>query len=104
MSKEKPKLKIQLVLERCPHCRVANPTLEQLWQSATVRYDDTNRRYWRIYRCTRCGSLVTAAANTFDADIIEMYPSQIEASSAIPQKARDYLNQAMDSLQSPAGA
>jgi hypothetical protein len=33
-----------------------------------------------------------------------MHPSHTEADLAIPQKARDYLNQAMDSIQSPAGA
>lgn len=101
---DKPKLQVQLILERCPHCRVASPTLEKSWEAQTTRYDGTNNRFWRIYRCTRCGGLVTAAARGPEQDIAEMYPSHIEADAAIPEKARDYLNQAMDSLQSPAGA
>lgn len=103
-SKEKPKLQEQLVLERCPHCRVASPTLEKMWETRTARYDGTNDRFWRIYRCTRCGGVVTAGGRGWDHDVIEMHPSHMEADAAIPEKARDYLNQALDSLQSPAGA
>ena len=104
MEKEKPQLQDQLIVERCPHCRVASPTLEKQWETRTQRFDGTNQRAWRVYRCTRCGSLVIAAATNFNLPIIEMHPSHIEADSAIPDKARGYLNQAMDSLQSPAGA
>jgi len=47
---------------------------------------------------------VTASAQEWARTVIEMFPSQVEADEAIPSKARDYLNQAMDSVQSPAGA
>lgn len=101
---DRPLLHNQLVIDRCPHCRVAHPTLEKAWEANTVRYDGTNTRFWRIYRCTRCGGLVTAASTNWSQPVTEMHPSHAEADAAIPEKARNYLNQAMDSLQSPAGA
>lgn len=103
-NNQKPQLKMQLVIDRCPHCSVASPTLEKLWESYTRKFDSTNLRYWKIYRCTRCGSLVTAASVDSEGFVSEMYPSHTEANEAIPSKARGFLNQAMDSLQSPAGA
>lgn len=105
MSMEKPRLESQLVLDRCPHCSVASPTLEKAWEAETRRFDGTDIRFWRIYRCTRCGGLVSAASRENLGGLVsDMYPSHTEADEAIPQKARDFLNQAMDSLQSPAGA
>jgi hypothetical protein len=47
---------------------------------------------------------VSAYARSWDQPIGGMYPSYERANESIPQKARDFLNQAMDSLQSPAGA
>lgn len=99
-----PLLSQQLVIDRCPHCNVANPTLEKMWESQTSRFDTTDTRCWRIYRCTRCGGLVSAFARSWDQPIGGMYPNYERAHESIPQKARDFLNQAMDSLQSPAGA
>ena len=103
-EKQGPILQNQLILDRCPHCRVASPTLEKVLETQTSRFDGTNMRSWRIYRCTRCGGLVTAAAANWNNRVSEMFPSHLEADTAIPQKARNFLNQAMDSLQSPAGA
>ncbi len=104
-NKHKALLAHQLVLDRCPHCNIANPTLEKIWEGQTKSFDNANLRYWRIYRCNSCGSLVTAASDKmWDYPVSEMYPSHTEADEAIPSKARDFLNQAMDSLQSPAGA
>lgn len=99
-----PLLSQQLVVDRCPHCSVANPTLGKMWESETRRFDSTNRRCWRVYKCTRCGGLVSAYAQQWEGSIGGMYPNYERAAETIPQKARDFLNQAMDSLQSPAGA
>jgi len=61
-------------------------------------------RYWKVYECQRCGGLVTAASNTGNGAIAEMYPSRTEVDQAIPQAARDYLSQAISSIHAPAGA
>ena len=99
-----PLLGQQLMVDRCPHCSAANPTLEKSWETTTQKFDNSNNRCWRVYRCTRCGGLVSACAEGWNHPISNMYPSYERANESIPQKAQVFLNQAMDSLQSPAGA
>src|SRR5258706_12924273 len=70
----------------------------------TASYSGGNKRYWRFYTCARCGGVVTAAATGPDEEVIEMYPQPTEVSEAVPERARNYLNQAINSLSSPAGA
>jgi len=104
-NNERPQLLEHLLLDRCPHCSVASPTLERTLEAQTRNFQGQNLRYWKIYRCTRCGGLITAGSNISSGGFTtEMYPAHIEADGSIPPKARDFLNQAMDSLQNPAGA
>jgi hypothetical protein len=93
-----------LKIDRCPHCRVAFPTLSKVWETITTEYDGTNQRHWRIYQCTGCGHLVSAYAQGWNAQVLKIFPSHTEADLSIPEKARHYINQCMDSLGSPAGA
>jgi endonuclease I len=94
----------QLDLNRCPHCSVDKPTLAYAYQLNTVDFSGTNQRAWRFYRCNRCGGVVTAAAKSMDGDVTELYPSGVDVDGAIPDKAREYLNQAINSLSAPSGA
>jgi len=94
----------ELELSRCPHCNVDTPTLQIIHQAQTVDFSGKHKRFWRIYRCNRCGGLVTAAAESWDADVTELYPSGIDVDAAIPERAREYLSQAINSLSSPSGS
>lgn len=94
----------QLDLDRCPHCGVDRPLLQQLSQWETRNYLGQNHRRWRVYQCSRCGGLVTAAAPDWEAPVTECYPAISEVDSALPEKARGYLQQALNSLHAPAGA
>lgn len=97
-------LNSQFDLKRCPHCNVDTPSIVICNQLETSNFDNSNKRVWRIYKCNRCGGLVTAAARAWDGEAIEIYPSAIDTDTTIPDRARDYLNQALNSLSSPAGA
>jgi Domain of unknown function (DUF4145) len=97
-------LATQLDLNRCPHCNVDTPSLTIIHQAQTMDFSLTHTRAWRVYCCKRCGGLVTAAAKSFDGDLTEIYPSGIEIDAAIPERASEYLNQAINSLSSPSGA
>lgn len=100
-----PKLLATLLdLNRCPHCNVDTPTLAFCNQLDTVDFTGTNKRSWRFYRCNRCGGVVTAAARAVDQDVLELYPRGTDIDAAIPDRARGYLDQAINSLSSPAGA
>lgn len=47
---------------------------------------------------------MTAAARGWNQDLIEQYPSVTDVDASIPDRARTYLDQAINSLSSPAGA
>ena len=97
-------LATQLDLNRCPHCNVDRPTLQFASEIQTLDYSLAVRRHWRFYRCNRCGGVVTAAAREPDQEVIEIYPNGRDVNEVIPQRAREYLNQALNSLSSPEGA
>ncbi len=94
----------QLEIERCPHCNVDNPSLLQVYDIfLTKTYSGRNPRYWCVYKCQRCGGLVIAASRVEQGTIIEMYPASSGVDDNIPEPARDYLKQALNSLHAPAG-
>ena len=47
---------------------------------------------------------MTATANTQTAEVTEMWPQQVLAAQELPQRAKDYLTQALASIHAPAGA
>lgn len=94
----------QLELDRCPHCQVDKPSLHELWRCETKTHAGNNLRYWRTYKCSRCGGLILAASSMQDGGVIELYPSYINIDESIPLKARSYLSQAIESLHASAGA
>lgn len=98
-------LSTQLALDRCPHCNVGLPTLNCISaQLESTDYAGANKRFWRFYRCVRCGGVRTASARGADQEILELFPSGITVDSNIPQRAKTFLDQAINSLNSPAGA
>jgi len=93
-----------LPLERCPHCSVAKPLLQRETALSTADHSGRNSRQWAIYVCSHCGGLVTTGRRDNDIDISEMYPQAQEVSPELPDRAREYLLQAIGSLNAPAGA
>jgi len=99
-----PNLSPRLVLGRCPHCSVANPSLAQIHRTETKDHEGGNTRRWTIYACGNCGGLVTASASQFGQPVQEMFPSSTEVHEDIPGRAKEYLAQAVASIHAPAGA
>lgn len=94
----------QLNLNRCPHCNVDKPSLINVWNTETDAHSGGSKRWWKIYTCTRCGGLITAGSNNSAQLVTEIYPNSIKVDDAIPEKAREYLDQALNSIHAPAGA
>jgi hypothetical protein len=95
---------------RCPHCSVANPTLERLWDSGEFlrRATQGPRRRWALYRCTSCGEAVLARgipndSNT-NAAVDAIFPDKKVAHADIPEPARTFLQQAYETLHAPDAA
>lgn len=98
-------LRSMLDLDRCPYCKVDRPNLVQVFQFESSDYAGANRLCWRVYRCHRCGRLVSAASPIgFDQNVTEVYPASQDVDTAVPGNARTYLQQALNSLHTPSGA
>jgi hypothetical protein len=97
-------------VSRCPRCSVANPTMEILWQSKTLipRGTPGPTHMWATFRCTTCGGVVLAKGApdnpSHNAHIIEVVPSSKTAHEDIPNPARTFLQQALDTLHAPDAA
>ena len=83
-------------MNRCPHCGVDCPNLirsTEPWQTKSA--DGRNRRHWAAFECARCGGCVLADGGV-NGDVINRFPSAIDQVHVeIPDKARNYLTQAM---------
>jgi hypothetical protein len=99
-----PRLLKQLELHRCPHCAVVHPHLRQVYETYTEDHSKRNRRFWAFYVCESCGGIVTAAGAEREDEAVEIYPSAQQIDESIPDNAADYLQQALESIHTPAGA
>ena len=97
-------LQQNLNLDRCPHCSVNRPFLSKLHNVDTQNHANQNKRTWCIYKCNNCGGVVLAAASTFGQIASEIYPRPRSVDTDVPERAKEYLQQAIDSLHAPAGA
>ena len=98
------RLEEQLNLERCPHCNIAKPNLAKVWFTHTQTYNRGNPRHWKVYCCSTCGGLVTASSADDSGDVGVIFPSSIVVDNNIPSPAKEYLQQAIDSINAPSGA
>jgi hypothetical protein len=99
-----PKLHPQLVLERCPHCAVANPNLRMQYQLETRDHTGEIHRLWYVYVCSNCGGVVTAWALKPGLEVVEIFPCPTQVSEDILKTPKAYLLQAIASVHAPAGA
>ena len=96
-------LATQLELQRCPHCNVDSPSLRHI-ASMEPTSSFGVKKYWRAYACGRCAGIVCATASGWDHEVFETYPASRGSSDDLPPRAKAYLEQAINSLSSPAGA
>ena len=94
----------ELKLSRCPHCGVDSPTMPMIHNFKTKAIDETNSRHWGVYACRRCGGVVLASARAMNQEVIEIFPPTSSVEQSVPDTAREYLLQAMNSRHAPAGA
>lgn len=96
----------QLPLSRCPHCNIAAPLLNRVWGPVhTLNFDSKNKRSWSTYQCKSCGGVVlTCSPKDHSHNITQAWPSAANVDEAIPNRAREFLEQAIASLHAPAGA
>ena len=99
-----PNLIDQLDLPRCPLCNVDRPNLNAVFRHSTTNYDGDRKRYWNAYQCARCGGLVVAWSPFDRGEIYEILPALTQVDNTIPEPAKTYLQQAIESQHAPSGA
>lgn len=97
--------------DTCPHCRVKSPRLYEVYNSEQPlhRTDGKDPAIWAAFACSNCGSLVVAALAGFGSAVYyrlpyKVFPSTPKAHEDIPETARVFLQQAMDTLHAPDAA
>lgn len=104
------KLSHQLDLDVCPHCGKAKPTLAISGNYySTQDHAGNNQRSWANYFCTSCGGVICAFTDVVGRDprnfpVIDYFPHIPTIDETIPEKPRQLLKQAQDSLHAPSGA
>jgi len=97
-------LQTTLDLDRCPHCGVDRPHLQFKSQLQQADFQGI-QKFWRVYGCSRCGGIVSARASNWDQEVLELHPNKnLEVSGDVPDRARTFLLQAIESTRSPSGA
>lgn len=96
----------QLPVQRCPHCNIAQPLVNRVWNTDTKNFRGGTPRKWGVYNCATCGGLILAVAPgvTQNADIAEMWPAPDAVADELPARAKEYLSQAISSIHAPVGA
>lgn len=67
----------ELELERCTYCNVDQPNLQHQWNTQTDAHSGGMKRWWKVYKCARCGGLVLAGS-TDNKNVTEIYPDARE--------------------------
>lgn len=71
----------------------------------TTDSENHNSRTWNLYGCNSCGGVILTVSKTQHGGVIDrMWPETDVLSDTIPERARAFLRQAMDSLHAPSGA
>ena len=95
----------ELEIDRCPHCQVATPHLICAFETDAADHKNSHQRHWVIYRCTTCGGIITTGSRGGGRGLVnEIYPALTVVNAAIPERAREYLTHAINSLHAPPGA
>lgn len=95
---------------RCPHCSIANPTLNRTWQSQhhLERATPGPTSLWAAFHCTSCGSAVLAKGTPNDQAsnpvVVAIFPEPKVAHTDIPEPARRFLQQAYETMHAPDAA
>jgi hypothetical protein len=94
----------RLELKRCPHCSIANPNINQVTNFETKSANGYNERFWIIYICSNCGGAIMTSRNKQSDEMIELIPQMRYVDSCIPERPRQFLLQALETIHAPAGS
>ena len=95
----------RLNLKRCPHCNIADPNVVKVHELPTNNANKNNSRVWLIYVCQSCGgALIGSIRSKQNLTALEIFPESKIVDECLPDKARQFLNQSLETIHAPAGS
>lgn len=93
-----------LKLKRCPHCSIASPSIKKIQSFQTTDANGRRTRNWNVYFCNTCGGIITCSQSENLRIVDEIFPGTKTVDSSIPEKAREFLSQSIESIHAPSGS
>mgnify|MGYP006295182945 FL=1 len=93
-----------LKLARCPHCSTSSPDIAMEQEFNTTNSENGHQRVWAFYVCQHCGGALIGSRRPNSRAALEIFPPPETVHESIPEKARVFLEQAIESLHVPAGS
>ena len=94
----------RLELSRCPHCNIANPNVTKVHAFESNSANRNNPRTWITYVCQSCGGAIIGSRNPQFATALEIFPASKNVDESIPDKAKQFLSQSLETIHAPAGS
>lgn len=94
----------QLNMKRCPHCNIASPTIREIYEFDTNSANRNNHRKWVTYACQSCGGAIIGSRTLQNATAHEIFPTPKIVDESIPDRAKQYLSQSLETIHAPAGS
>jgi hypothetical protein len=94
-------------LARCPQCGIAHPNLTRTAATGPISSEAGARapQIWAVYSCQSCGGGVLVSTDPNNTQRVNaIFPTPKEAHEDIPEPARRFLQQALDTLHAPDAA
>lgn len=98
------KLTHKLELKRCPHCNVADSNIIEPTNFETNAANGGNQRIWKIYVCQSCGGVIVGSRNMQFDTALELFPESRTVEDCIPERARLFLQQSIETVHAPSGS
>ena len=98
------KLSSRLDLKRCPHCNIANPNITHVQNFESNSANGGNTRLWFTYVCRSCGGAIIGSKTKQSDEALELFPAPKEVDECIPDRARHFLVQSLETIYAPSGS
>ncbi len=92
---------------KCPHCGVTKPQLQRRWMQFIILPDRPYGHNWATFACTSCASVMlvkSSLGNQSTLTVLQVFPAVQDVPEDLPEKAANYLKQAMAAVHAPDGA
>lgn len=76
-------------MERCPHCGVNSPYLEE-GVGLTTNSASHGEMRWKLFACNRCGGVVTVCTPRSNSTILQYFPQTQKVDESIPSRPANY--------------